>query len=377
MPSSLRVARTDSAQQTPLGGERAAVFARHQVLTQIIARHLPEVAASLLAEPREVDGGSTVEWYSDLAGQPRLLSELPAAEQVAARGLLDERVASVTRLAEELPNIEPQSAQYAEPLSQAVSYPGDNHVYVVAGQPVLTFWGHQGSEAPVVAAAGSAPLWPWLAGVAGLLLLALLLWWLWPHQETPPVAEAPLEAAPPVSVIPPRPAPEAVAPPSGPFADLRDQFEQSLGDCAKLAEFDRSLTPELRGDANLLILVKRLTTQLNGCGERLLADLGRRFEAALGDCKKLTAFDQSLSPELRNDEDLQTLRNRLDTELEDCRKPRVDPRELCPGERPAELAPDLVIVFDASGSMKEKIPLDKETANSIRQRYRVQQEGSR
>lgn len=376
MPSSLRVARTDSAQQTPLGGERAVVFARHQALTQIIARHLPQVTASLLAEPREVDHGSSVEWYSDLAGQPRRLPKLPAAEQEAARRLLIERVASITRLANELPTIEPQSAQYAIPLRQAVSYPGDNHVYVVAGQPVLTFWGHQGSEVPVERAVGATPIWPWLAGGAALLLLALLLSWLWPHQETLPVAETqpvveapPEPAVPPVSVIPPRPAPEALALPPDPHAGLRNHFELSLGDCEKLAEFDRSLTPDMRSDADLEMLVNRLTTELNDCRERLLADLGRRFETALGDCTKLAAFDKSLSPELRNDNDLQTLRNRLETELGDCRKPRIDPRDLCPGERPVELAPDLVIVFDASGSMEEKIPLDAATAGKIRQRY--------
>ena len=383
MPSSLRVARTDSGQQTPLGGERAAVFARHQVLTQIIARHLPQVTASLLAEPREVDDGSTVEWYSDLAGEPRRLPELPAAEQDAVRRLLNERVASVIRLADELPTIEPQSAQYSIPLRQAVSYPGDNHVYVVAGQPVLTFWGHQGPNAPDERAVGATPIWPWLAGVAALLLMALLLWWLWPHQdaipvaETPPVTEAPPEpAVPPASVIPPLPATEALAIPPDPYADLRDHFEQSLGDCEKLAQFDRSLTQDMRGDANLEILVNRLTAELNDCRERLLAELGRRFETALGDCTKLAAFDKSLSPELRDDDDLQTLRNRLDAELDVCRKPRVDPRELCPGKRPIELAPDLVIVFDASGSMKENIPLDAATAGKIRQRYQSSNKGA-
>ena len=105
MPPSLRVARTDSYQQMPLRGQRADVFARHRVLTQIIARHLPPVTASLLAEPREVDGGATVEWYSDLAGKPHRLSDLTATEQEAARRLLDERIASVKRLAEQLPNI--------------------------------------------------------------------------------------------------------------------------------------------------------------------------------------------------------------------------------------------------------------------------------
>jgi hypothetical protein len=175
MPSSLRVARLDRGDLKPLGGERAAVFARHQILGRIIRQHLPPATASLLAEPREVEGGTMVEWYSDLAGQPRRLSELPAGEQQAARRLLEERVASVTRLADKLPDIDPRAAQYAESLRQAVSCPGDDYVYVVGNQPVLTFWGHRDPHAIVPVAAGTGRLWPWLTALAAVLLLALLL----------------------------------------------------------------------------------------------------------------------------------------------------------------------------------------------------------
>ena len=388
---SLRVARLDRGDLTPLGGERAAVFARHQMLSRIIGQHLPAATASLLAEPREVESGAIVEWYSDLAGQPRRLSELPAAEQEAARRLLGERIASVTRLADKLPDIDPQAAQYAEPLRQAVSCPGDDYVYVVGNQPVLTFWGHRDPHATVPVAAGTGRLWPWLAGLVAVLLLALLLWWLWPHEEAPRIAvtlppevpavpevpiapEAPvipvapvIPETPVVLEVPVIPEPPAVLP--DPFGDVKQRFEQALGDCEKLATFQRSLTPELRGADALETLHSELSVELNACRERQLEDLNRRFEASRGDCEKLAVFDRSVSSQLREDEDLQILRNRLDTELATCREPPVDPRELCPGERPVELAPDLVIVFDASGSMQEKIPLDKAMANKIRQRY--------
>jgi Mg-chelatase subunit ChlD len=154
-----------------------------------------------------------------------------------------------------------------------------------------------------------------------------------------------------------------------PFGDVKQRFEQALGDCKKLATFQRSLTPESLGADALETLHSELSVELNACRERQLEDLNRRFEASRGDCEKLAVFDRSVSSQLREDEGLQILRNRLDTELAACREPPVDPRELCPGERPVELAPDMVIVFDASGSMQEKIPLDRAMANKIRQRY--------
>ena len=364
---SLRVARLDRGDLLPLGGDRAAVFARHHILRRIIRQHLPPATASLLAEPREVEDGVIVEWYSDLAGQPRRLSELPAGEQMAARRLLDERVASVTRLANKLPDIDPQSAQYAEPLHQAVSCPGDDYIYVVGIQPVLTFWGHHDPNAAVAVAARAGRLWPWLAGLAALLLLAVLLWWVWPQEEIPLVAVVPPLEVPEVPEVPE--VLEVLAVPPDPFGDVRKRFEQALGDCEKLVIFHQSLTPELLSADALETLHNKLAVELNVCRELVLKDLNQRFEASLGDCEKLAVFDQSASSQLREDEGLQTLRNRLDAELAACRKPPVDPRELCPGERPVELAPDLVIVFDASGSMKEKIPLDKAMADKIRQRY--------
>ena len=80
----LRVARLDRGHLSPLGGDRSVVFARHQLLSRLIRQYLPPATASLLAEPHVIEGDAIVEWYSDLAGQPRRLAELPAAEQAAA-----------------------------------------------------------------------------------------------------------------------------------------------------------------------------------------------------------------------------------------------------------------------------------------------------
>ncbi len=218
MPSSMRVARLESSGLSPLGGAREEVFSRYADLSRIIRRHLPPVTASLLAQPRVVEDGTIVEWYSDLSGRPVRLSDLDGSQQDAARRLLQDRSASIQRLADELPQVEPHSAQFAESLRQAVSYPGDDYVYVIEGQPVLAFWGHRDPNA-VLTPAGTGWFrrsWPWLGGLAALFLLALLLWWLWPREEpelfvkAPPRQEEQVEEVPavvPVVVPPPPPEP--------------------------------------------------------------------------------------------------------------------------------------------------------------------------
>jgi hypothetical protein len=46
-------------------------------LDALIRAHLPPVAASLLAQPSPSADGTAVEWYSDLAGQPIPLGDVP------------------------------------------------------------------------------------------------------------------------------------------------------------------------------------------------------------------------------------------------------------------------------------------------------------
>jgi hypothetical protein len=207
MSPSLRIARLESSQLSSLGGESTETFLRYNDLNRIIRRHLPPVTASLLAQPRAVEGSEIVEWYSDLSGRPIRLSDLAGSQQDAARRLLQDRSASILRLADELPRIEPQSAHYAESLRQAVSYPGDDYVYVIEGQPVLAFWGHsrdpKASITPLAGGGGFRSLFPWLAGLAAVFLLVVLLWWLWPREEPDLLATAPVPQEPPVRDVTP------------------------------------------------------------------------------------------------------------------------------------------------------------------------------
>ena len=180
----LRVARLDASGLAPPAGDPATLQNRHARLQRVIRRHLPGVTASLLAQPQPVPGGQQVDWYSDLAGQPTPLLSLPAHQQTKARGLLTDRLASIAKLADELPRLAPEDADLADWLRQTTGYPGDTSVYMIGGEPVLTFWGYASPDAArSTPAAGCKPsgrgaLLTWLA-LALLLAAAAGGGWLW------------------------------------------------------------------------------------------------------------------------------------------------------------------------------------------------------
>ncbi|MGZ8407923.1 MAG: VWA domain-containing protein [Caulobacteraceae bacterium] len=152
MANRLRVARLAWGRYRPLAVVAPDV-ARHRRLDALIRRHLPGVTASLLAQPSPSGDGDVIDWYSDLAGQPVALSALPKEAGAEARALLADRLKSIAALAERLAPADPEAAAQ---LREALSFPGEETVYVVGGQPVITFWGHQ----PLAAVEPPPPLEP-------------------------------------------------------------------------------------------------------------------------------------------------------------------------------------------------------------------------
>lgn len=141
MPSSLRIARVDVGRYRLLVADFASLQSLHHQLTLTIRRHLPEVTASLLALPVPSEDGTSVDWYSDLAGEAQPLASLPAAQRKLIKDKLQDRLKSLTRLADELPRRVRGSEELAASLRAATHYPGDEQVYVVGNEPVITLWG--------------------------------------------------------------------------------------------------------------------------------------------------------------------------------------------------------------------------------------------
>lgn len=378
MANRLRLARHPVAAYSPAVGVAAPDAGLHKRLQSLIRHHLSPVTAALLAEPKESGDGLYIEWYTDLAGQPVPLHALPQAEQEKVRALLRDRLSALGHLARGSALGE-ADAPLAPALLQATTYPGDETVYVVGGQPVLTFWGYGSlpEEPPPAPVASAAPetrrstTWRRLAWVLGLLALAALVYAglrFWPGHWPPwgPDYAALLAAAN-----------DEEAALGRQLLVLNSDLARALGRCALQARL--SAMQEEEG-----FLSQRL--------EGVEATLAGRIRA----CREAAALDSARDEETALAEALQALRTQLAEKLKACpvktvskpaerpqqpakQEPKPSPTEEkpgskeekpraadagkpkqakreglppCPGERPPEDAPDVAIVLDASGSMR-------------------------
>lgn len=154
----------------------------------LIDRHLSAGYKNLFARPHLASDGS-IEWYSDINGQPVSLIALPPAEKEQARALLQQKLIVIEQLYQILSLNNSAPAEVMQVLSLASRQPDERGVWVVDGQPVITAW----SERPAVPAtpvARPGRRWLWLLLVL-LVLLALLL-----LRGCMPTAERPVQHAP-------------------------------------------------------------------------------------------------------------------------------------------------------------------------------------
>lgn len=407
MASRLRIARLEPSAYVPLATDAAATPELHRRLQAVIRRHLPPVTASLLAAPAPTADGRFVEWYSDLAGQPAPLPTLPQAERDAARSLLHDRLTSLRDLAERLPAVDPNAADLAAPLRQALVYPGDDNVFVIGGQPVITFWGHGAASGappaglppatgplPVAAdgdgpggapdavpegrttarARGGLPWWLWVLALLALAAaVAIGAWWYFRDLRWPP------------------------------WVDYEGLYETAVDEETRLRDRVGALEADLRArlqrctlQDDLMAAVKEETDLLQRIGvlqTRLvraleLCPLRRQVEAAAADGAALgvrigqleATLAETLEACRRAAEEAERVaaeeeaRRKAEADTERRRREEAARRQAqqppaaaappttppqgtpdlppCPGERPPEEAPDVAIVLDSSGSMR-------------------------
>ncbi len=356
MPTSLRIAQLDVTDLKLLTDDFASLETLHAQLQRLIRRHLPEVTASLLAVPKPASDGKTVDWYSDLAGQPALLRSLPADQQVVVREKLNDRLGSLKRLAAELPGMARGSEESAALLELATHYPGDEFVYVVGDEPVLTLWGFVSindkrtgiaSIGPANADNTGGDLAPGRRRGARLLWIPLLLFgigavaggWLWLDHQREQALSTELDQA----IVADCTAPDALTaleahlieldPAGDRHADIRERLgaekdrcrvamrlEEGLvaaqWDCPRLTVMREEMAEQDLSRQPFAGLAEQLDERIAACVEA--ADFTGRLEQAARDCTHIAELDQELGEPLAGVEPLQQVRGRIDAEIERC-----------------------------------------------------------
>lgn len=141
------VATTRDIDLQPLGiGGQPAMLAWHQLAGHLGRALGPEFAA-LFAEPNPNPGRGETEWYARVAAPAVPLASLPRAEQDAARAELERLGTAIRTEAVRLAaSPRPDDRFMGDLLRLALALPGEEHVRVAAGRPVLVAWAHDAAS---------------------------------------------------------------------------------------------------------------------------------------------------------------------------------------------------------------------------------------
>jgi hypothetical protein len=375
-----------AGQSLDVGGR--PLTAAHEQLVGILRQRLGQNHGELFAAPRLGADGAIV-WTTPLTAPAMPAAQLAPDERDKLEQRVDRLLTDIRGLADQLRAEGGTAALVAPLLDRATLRPPGDWLYSVGGKPVLVLWGHVAPGAvppPVLAPANASPTaaaglaassvaptvasaaitattprrWPWLLA-GGVLLLAGMAWAL--RSCTDPAAGDPALAAqlaqaearnlaleedlarrrgaapqlmcmadpPPPAAAPPASAPPAIPPPA-PAAS------------AVAAAPPAPPPPPPAPPPNPV------------------EELKRRVAAAGKNCDTLSAL-LNKEPLLKgNTPDAVDIKQGMLKSMEqNCREQAIkEARNQCPGVRPPELAPEMAIVFDASGSMRFSLDVTEE-----------------
>jgi hypothetical protein len=176
----------------------------HDCLMRALGHRVPPTVTALYARPQVLAEGLVL-WHSSFAGQPIALKDLSEQASADLQEKLFERLKAIKGLADQESSRSEHDPHVLQLLHHASADPPLEAIYSVGGQPVLLFWDKAIASAvprekliapipPVLAtiAPSGRRVWPWWLLV--LLLLLALIWWLW-------CPRSPLNAVDPLSTL--------------------------------------------------------------------------------------------------------------------------------------------------------------------------------
>ncbi|MDF9393508.1 MULTISPECIES: SrfA family protein [Methylococcus] len=131
----------------PLGATGNPVYRAASQLRAAIRRQLGQEAADYFAVPVQDEKGDTIDWYSAFDGDVVPWTSATPEERGPARASLlaaRERLLEKSRALQASEDSEQQV--FGKLLALTTRIPGEDHVYLVGGRPVMTFWGFSQRE---------------------------------------------------------------------------------------------------------------------------------------------------------------------------------------------------------------------------------------
>lgn len=214
--SLLRSGNLDDYQAVGGGGQ--AVFESALQIRETLRLRKQQAMVDCLAIPQLNDNGDRVDWYSPIEGQA--IAWKAADEETRSRAL--RYLASTFENAAALSRKSLQSGKtalqlFGSLLEKATQFPGENHVFLVNGKPVITFWGFVNlnentrddvldclrvteaiPDIPVAEAKRARRLPLWSLPVAAVVIAAVATPFFWPSSSVDgasPVRAAPVATA--------------------------------------------------------------------------------------------------------------------------------------------------------------------------------------
>ncbi len=125
-----------------VGGGGQAVFDSALQIREALRLRKQQALVDCLAIPQVNDEGDRVDWYSPIEGRSQSWKAADEDARFRALRYLESTLDSAATLSRKCIQ-SPKTAQqlFGSLLEKALQFPGENHVFLVDGKPVITFWG--------------------------------------------------------------------------------------------------------------------------------------------------------------------------------------------------------------------------------------------
>ncbi|CAG9429966.1 SrfA family protein [Providencia alcalifaciens] len=126
----------------PLGENGQAIYVSALQLRETLRLQKKNNIADCLAIPQPNETGERIDWYSPVDGEIISWTTASEEEKNNAYALLKNNQNELKKFSENKLQSENKEQQlFGALLSKTIQFPDQDHVYIVGGQPVITFWG--------------------------------------------------------------------------------------------------------------------------------------------------------------------------------------------------------------------------------------------